>query len=335
MRKKKICWVTFAAASSLRNAGGFPYERSARDALSSADFEVVEVDVGVNGKKPRWLRILIIMRKLLRISRKTDFDIVVKGFYACIFSQRSPAKNIAVIHHVDYSASAPIVRVLFAFIEKVIFRNLRAYDRVVTVSSFWEEYARNRGLQNVCRIPNAFEVDDFEILPQEITDFKKRYSIGGKPVIYIGNCQVGKGTAETYEKLRDLDVLLVTSGTRQIQISARNFDLSYREYLLLLRVSSIVITMSTFKEGWCRTAHEAMLLKRPVIGSGKGGMRELLEGGKQIICEDFDNLRERVVYLLEHPEEAVEMGRKGYQFAAKFRIEEFQRSWRELVASEF
>ena len=66
-----------------------------------------------------------------------------------------------------------------------------------------------------------------------------------------------------------------------INIPVVNLSLNYKEYLCLLKASSVVVTMSKFKEGWCLTAHEAMLCKTPVIGSGKGGMRELLEGGNK------------------------------------------------------
>ena len=60
--------------------------------------------------------------------------------------------------------------------------------------------------------------------------------------------------------------------------------------------------MSKFQEGWCRTAHEAMLLKTPVVGSGFGGMSELLEGGGQIICDNFNDLKEKIEYLLGNHE---------------------------------
>ena len=46
---------------------------------------------------------------------------------------------------------------------------------------------------------------------------------------------------------------------------------------MLLQAASVAVTMSKFNEGWCRTAHEAMLCKTPVVGSGMGGMGELLE----------------------------------------------------------
>ena len=89
--------------------------------------------------------------------------------------------------------------------------------------------------------------------------------------------------------------------------------------------------MSKFKEGWCRTAHEAMLLKTPVVGSGLGGMRELLEGGKQIICQDFTSLKEKVEYLLNHSEVRKKIGQDGYNFAKDFTLERFKKEWVELI----
>ena len=37
--------------------------------------------------------------------------------------------------------------------------------------------------------------------------------------------------------------------------------------------------MSEFKEGWCRVLHEAAIHSTPILGSGLGGMNELLEIG--------------------------------------------------------
>lgn len=53
-------------------------------------------------------------------------------------------------------------------------------------------------------------------------------------------------------------------------------------------------------------------------------MRELLEGGKQIICSDFKLLREKVEYLLNHPEIREEFGQNGYNFAKIFTLEKFR-----------
>jgi glycosyltransferase involved in cell wall biosynthesis len=119
---------------------------------------------------------------------------------------------------------------------------------------------------------------------------------------------------------------------RLLDLSARHLDLGYRDYLSLLRASSVVVTMSLFDEGWCRTAHEAMLLRRPLVGSGRGGMTELLEGGKQVICPRFDDLRDQVVRILADAAMAARMGDDGYQFARTFTTERFRDGWLELLS---
>jgi len=74
-----------------------------------------------------------------------------------------------------------------------------------------------------------------------------------------------------------------------------------------------------------------MLLKTPVIGSGSGGMEELLEGGKQIICNDFNVLREKVNYLLNNPKIRIQTGKNGFDFAKQFTLERFEEEWLILI----
>ncbi len=117
-----------------------------------------------------------------------------------------------------------------------------------------------------------------------------------------------------------MDVHIVTSG-----------NLNDRNYLRLLKLSSVVITMSKFKEGWCRTAHEAMLCKTPVIGSGKGGMKELLALGGQIICKDFEFLKENVELFLSNTKGREIVGQNGYNFTKDFTLDRFKKSWSKLI----
>jgi len=147
--------------------------------------------------------------------------------------------------------------------------------------------------------------------------------------LYLGNCQLGKGVVEAYRELKDRDAFLITSGEEKVNIPAMNLNLYYKEYLTLLKASSVVVAMSKFKEGWNRTGHEAMLCKTPVIGSGFGGMRELLEGGKQIICEDVSKLNDLVDVALENHKE---LGEKGYEFAKEFTVERFEKGWEKVLS---
>jgi len=239
---------------------------------------------------------------------------------------RSRSKAVSLFYHLDDSGKPHSqVSVLLRWL---YLRQARRCDGVVVIAQYWRDYLKEKKVRVTDLIYWGFDVARFSFSQEEVQDFKKKYDLLGKPIIYLGNCQRRKGVAEAYEQLKYLDAHLVTSGEEQIQIPARNLRLSYREYCLLLRASNVVLTLSKFKEGWNATAHEAMLVRTPVIGSGLGGMRELLEGGKQIICPDISALPGKVEYAIAHERE---LGEQGYRFASQFTLERFERSWLELV----
>ncbi len=269
--------------------------------------------------------------KAWRISKRKDVDVVIRNLDASLFLNKKPVKNIVVVHHIDYSFAPFLIKFVFFFLTPLILKNLRKSDAIVVVSNYWKNYFEKKGYKNIHLIYNAFDIEEFNISEEEVLEFKKKYKLEGKPIIYLGNCQKAKGVVESYNALKDLDAHLVTSGNKAVKIPAINLNLSYKEYLILLKASSIVVTMSKFKEGWNRTAHEAMLSKTPVIGSGKGGMQELLEGGKQIICHDFHCLEEKVKYLLNNFEVGKEMGENGYNFTKDFTIDRFKKDWLNLI----
>jgi glycosyltransferase involved in cell wall biosynthesis len=304
-----------------RKYGGSVYEDMVGDVLSDS-FEI-KVE-NFSSKRDFLLRVW-------NISQRKDFNFVIRNFDSCLFLNPKPVKNIAIVHHIDYSFAPFWIKLFSLFSTPLILKNLKKTDAIVVVSKYWENYFRERGYKNVFLIYNGFDLNDFNFSDKEIEEFKEKYNLTGKPIIYLGNCQLAKGVVESYQKLKDLNCHFVTSGKQKVKIPARNLELEYGEYLKLLKASFVVVVMSKFNEGWCRTCHEAMLLKTPVIGSGKGGMRELVAGGKQIICEDFSQLKEKVEYLLKHPEIRENMGQAGFDFAKNFTKENFAEKWRELI----
>ena len=300
------------------------YNNMAQSILSKYyDLEIINVGLD-HFKKYLYPKILF---RLCKIVGKKDiwirnFDSIVTMPY-----DGTRGKNIALIFHIDYSFQPAYLKPSWMILEKIFYHHLKRVDAIITISKYWQNHFLERGYPKVYLIYNAFDIDQFHFEDDEVLEFKRRFRLEDKPIIYIGNCQRIKGVVEAYDRLKDLDAHLVTSGRREVDLPALNLNLDYRDYLLLLRSSSVVITMSKFKEGWNRTTHEAMLCKIPVIGSGLGGMRELLEGGKQIICDDFDDLKEKVYYALNHPER----GEMGYEFAKQFTVERFNGKWLNLV----
>ena len=315
---------------SSKKYGGLIYGEQSREALSK-NFDLDFINIEGKYFKNKYLKAIESLFYLSKLKKKKD--LWIRDFFSTLTMpiDKTHSKNLVIVHHVGFANLPLIFRFPYFILEKIYYHNLKKMDAIVVISEYWKNYFLEKGYLNVYKIYCRFDLNNFNISEQEVADFKKKNKLDGKPIIYLGNCQRSKGVVESYNALKDLDVYLVTSGRRQVNIPAINFNYNYREYLKLLKASSVAVTMSNIKEGWSITTHEAMLLKTPVVGSGKGGMRELLEGGKQIICEDFKNLTKKVEYLLKNPEERKQMGQDGYDYAKDFTVERFEQSWVEII----
>lgn len=210
-------------------------------------------------------------------------------------------------------------------------KKLKKLDRVVTVSKYWKNYLEQEGCENVVIIYNSFNPSKYYFEANAIADF--RNSLGfekDKPLIYIGNAGNGKGVHEAYEALKDSPYQLVMTGrvNESKHLNVKFLNLPSREYRMLIASCDVVLAMSRMSEGWNRIAHEAMLCKVPVIGTGSGGMKELLEGGEQHISKNFEHLPDLVKNSLKNKDE---LGQKGYQYASQFDMDYFQNSWKSLI----
>jgi glycosyltransferase involved in cell wall biosynthesis len=280
------------------------------------------------------MRTIITPMRLELLRRSGVHDVLIlDSFVTMAMPPAGHARHIVVIHDLDWSATTKRWRRgIFTALKPLVHHNLRLADFVVTVSKYWEARLRGLGCARVQTIYNGFREADFVIRDDEVASFRRRFG-WTKPVVYIGNHHPGKGILQSYEALKGLDVHLVTSGKWLANVPPINLELSYRDYLCLLRASSVIVTMSLFHEGWCRTAHEAMLLERPVVGSGFGGMGELLRGGSQIVCSRFEDLRSHVEALLAEPERRGRMGEEAHRFARTFTEDRMRSDWVRLLSS--
>lgn len=316
---------------SSQKYGGNIYGNIVKEILSK-EFNVENKIVKAKYFKWRYLKPFEWVFNFIRLRGQSDLWVRDSFISVAAFSlAKVQGKRLALIYHIDNSVFPLILRPFFFLIEKIFYYNLKKTDIIVIISEYWRKHFLERGYTNVYKICNGFNLSDFEISNEEVEEFKKQNELTSKPIIYIGNCQKAKGVAEIWRDLKDLDVFLVTSGEKMVDIPVKNLDLKYKDYLRLIKASSLVIEMHKFKTGWSRIAHESMLLKKPVIGSGLGGTRELLEGGGQIICEDLKGLKEKVKSLLNDPKKREEMGESGYNYAKDFTQERFKREWLELI----
>ncbi len=325
---KKVTWIKI---SHSRKYGGQAYADKVQE-LVRKNFDFEEIKVSTPENYFRYFKPLYWMWEISRIKGCSDLW-VMDSFIAVAFANfnKMKGKKAILIHHIDHSVFPIALRPTFYLLEKVFHIKAKKADVIITVSEYWKSYFLKKGYKDVKLIHNSFDGQDFDFSKEEIESFKKKHDFDKRSIIYIGNCLKAKGVVESYNALKELDVNLVTSGEQIVSLPVKNFNLGYRDYLKLLKASLVVVTMSKFKEGWCGTAHEAMLCKTPVIGSGKGGMQELLEGSKQIVCSDFKDLRKKVQYLLKNHNIRTKMGKDGFNYAKNFTREKFNESWMDLI----
>ena len=310
-----------------RPTGGSAYENMVAECLAD-DFEVTSHRLRLGGRGLlKYLAAPFEYLKLNRMLLRDNYSVAIKTLTASVFAPKNQTRSIVIFHHADIIAGS-----LGKRIAEKLMGNLERSDWVVTVADFWTEYLQKRGLTNVYTIPNAFRAEEYVRNELEVAAFRNRCALEGKPVIYLGALGPGKGIEESFEALKDLDVHLVASGGAiSSKPALKCVNLDRRDYIRLLQASDIAVTMSQFEEGWCRAAHEAMLCGTPVIGSGKGGMRELLQPGGQVIAENFTEMRTAVQELLANREKRMGRGLAGREFARQFTYERFRDEWVRLV----
>lgn len=255
-------------------------------------------------------------------------DVTIKEIYPAAISKiNKRSKNIAIIHHIDEQFSGQTFAHKMFF--KMLAKKLPEMNLVVVVSEYWREQMQKMGCKNVQIIYNSFNLSEYNSTENEIALFRKKYGLSERPIVYIGNAHRQKGVFDVYNSLKDLNVELIMTGAKNkaTELPVRFLSLEKKEFITLLHVSSVVVLMSKLCEGWNRVAHEALLCQTPVIGSGIGGMNELLTKSGQIISTN-ENLREHVSEIILTGKKN---GQTGYAFVKQFDMNYFNNAWQTTI----
>ncbi|HNQ61384.1 MAG TPA: glycosyltransferase [Bacteroidia bacterium] len=330
---KKVIWQTRSAlvADSIRSGvlspdanGGNAYDVHAAGVLKK-EFILEVSDSAILKKEESLIRYWQRMRRDV-----PKADVIIREPYPIVFA--APTGNIpciGMIHHIDDNLGKSSLKHLWYF--ERLKRRLKKLDMVVTVSSYWREYLEKLGCKNVKVIYNAFEPGDYVVQKSAVSDFKKKYSIPeGKKLIYAGNANRQKGVYDVYDALKDTDYHLIMTGTKNLalDIPVQYMHLDRSTYIVMLHACDIVITLSKMTEGWNRIAHESLLCGTPVIGSGIGGMKELLNGAGQKIVSKKEELNETVKEVLHRRSWYAE---NGIRFTSQFDMKYFRNEWTNAI----
>jgi trehalose synthase len=117
--------------------------------------------------------------------------------------------------------------------------------------------------------------------------------------------------AEVLAETRALAGPLAESGDVVFLLGASDTEIN------ALQRASAVVVQKSLREGFGLTVSEALWKGTPVVAGAVGGIPLQLkdgEGGFLVDPTDYDACAERIVYLLEHPDEAAESGRRGKEY---------------------
>ncbi len=204
---------------------------------------------------------------------------------------------------------------------------LHIYDLIdlyFSPSRFMEQTVRAMGLAGEIRyLPNFIDLQLYPPLPASPE----------RSFVYFGRLDEGKGLENLLAAAAGIKSTLKIIGEGPLrgelerrsgaQTGCRIRFLGYLQGADLrqeIQASLAVIQPSELNENNPLSVLEAFALGKPVIGSNLGGIPELVRNGETGLTFEAGNaehLRERMSWMLEHPEQAADLGRAARQMVGR------------------
>jgi glycosyltransferase involved in cell wall biosynthesis len=215
---------------------------------------------------------------------------------------------------------------------------LKDASKVIALTPTEAEQYMSMGVpkEKIAIIPNGIDLSEYAELPPK-GSFKKKFNIpeDRKIILYLGRIHKIKGIdflirayAYLKNKMNFKDAVLVIAGPDDgylSEVKSLVHDLSVSNSVLFVGslyggdklaayVDSEVYILSSRYETFGMTVLEAYACGKPVIASDVGGLKELIvdgETGFLFEAGNFKQMAEKIVYLLNNSDKAVEIGRKA------------------------
>lgn len=198
----------------------------------------------------------------------------------------------------------------------IIRKYLGCIDQVFSVSQSLKEALVKNGIKNVTVSHNGIDISDWQVSEAEISDFKKKYNLLNKKIVFFGGRISDLKGINQIRQAMDIirkeipETVLLIAGKEGIGW------LTGQELKAAYWASDIVVVPSIYLDPFPRSNLEAMACKRPVIGTKFGGTSEVVQDGATgFIVNPFDIelMAERIKDLLNNQEKARQFGEAGFQ----------------------
>jgi len=213
---------------------------------------------------------------------------------------------------------------LLAGIETTVHRVMRVNDLVdvfISPSCFLRTKLIEYGFDadRIVTLYHFFE-DDESIQSNKI----------GNYLLYVGRLSHEKGIKTLIDSMEGMKTRLKIIGDGPLRddmighVQSKKMDnveflghMTHDEVMRYIKGSNFLVIPSEWYETYCFAVIEAFACGRTVIASRIGGIPELVKDGKTGLTfnpGDVNDLRNKINYLINHPEEAERLGRNGQLF---------------------
>lgn len=207
-------------------------------------------------------------------------------------------------------------------LRNIIIRHCLKYvDKVFAISQSLKQALEANKIKNIAVIYNGIDADDWSVEQSVIENFKKKYGLVGKKVVFFGgriSAQKGRDQINRAMVLVQKEVpeaVLLAVGTKGIGW-LQGDDLKAAYY-----AADVVVTPSIYLDPFNRINIEAMACKKPVVGNCFGGTPEIIQDGVTgFIVNPLNTvlMSQKIIDLLQNPAKAEQFGRAGYERVKKY-----------------
>ena len=232
-----------------------------------------------------------------------------------------------------YRGGKPLKNLSFLALEKLAGRWT---DYLVVINREDEEAAKHYGIvptERVCYTPGIGVDTDYyspgNVPEAEVVRVRQELGLSTETPLFLSIAEFNPGKRhqdilKALARLGRSEVHLAFAGTgplmEQMQLLASDLGiqnqvhfLGYRQDIPALIRASTATLLASEREGLPRSVMESLCLEIPVIGTQTRGIRDLLEGDCGLIVKlgDVEELAEAMARILNRPEEAKMMGKRG------------------------
>ncbi|MDF5718484.1 MAG: glycosyltransferase family 4 protein [Rhizonema sp. NSF051] len=241
-----------------------------------------------------------------------------------------------------YKGGAPHRNTIFLILEKLAGAKT---DYLIVINHEDEEAAKRHRLvpsEQVRLIPGVgmnLQRFDYNTIPQaEILRVREELGLASATPLFLSIAEFierkrHRDILKAFARLGRSDVHLALAGDgdlfNQMQMLASDLGIQnqvhfigYRQDIPLLLRASVATLLASEQEGLPSCVMESLSMEIPVIGTNIRGTRDLLEGGYGLLVKlgDVEALAAAIAWVLDHPEEARLMGKRGRESLTPYNV---------------